>query len=90
MNKKQMTYQEHLNFLIDIKEIEVAYSELLQLVRKASPLSMLDIDGDYACPTCHEIWTSREEIRDEYSDDRIYNYCPACGQRIDWEGILDE
>lgn len=77
MNK----YEEALNELVDINYngedaqdiMEQARDILQELIERATPKKLNSIDVYVKCPNC-----SNDEIRD------IDNYCPNCGQALDW------
>lgn len=37
-----------------------------------------NIDSDYICPNCKTV------VGDYEKEDHFYNYCPDCGQALDW------
>ena len=85
MNK----YQEALNVLYEnvdyndysnqtIDRTNKAFDTLQELVDKSNPKKVMRILGNRdgaLCPTCLRIINVAKEQ---------YNYCPTCGQRLDW------
>lgn len=68
------------------------YADFLDMVDRNKPYAP-DLEGDSYyegeilldtgyCPTCHHMF----EL--DYSDRS--NFCPDCGQRLDWSGIVDD
>lgn len=57
------------------------YDDLvIKALEKQIPERISD-DGAFGyCPSCRQIFNS--ELRNEY----VIEYCPWCGQRLDWRG----
>lgn len=53
------------------------------------PVSTTKHDGStcYNCPTCNKLLLSVKNCR---QTGRKVNFCPDCGEKIDWEGIKIE
>lgn len=58
------------------------YEKLLELVERDTPIQVFDMGVDnrgtirtFICPVCHQWLTLTEKE----------NFCPKCGQRLDWE-----
>ena len=43
----------------------------------------------FVCPICENFLANRRKVN-EANDDFIPNYCPVCGQKIDWSKIKSE
>lgn len=67
------------------------YADFLDMVDRNKPYAP-DLEGDSYyegeildtgyCPTCHYMF------KWDYSDRS--NFCPDCGQRLDWGGVVDD
>ena len=40
-----------------------------------------NVDSDYICPSCTAV------VGDYETEDHFYDYCPNCGQKLDWSDI---
>lgn len=56
-----------------------AVDEIRELVDRATPRK----DNSLACPSCGELNTVLFEY-DTFEDITCFNFCPDCGQAIDW------
>lgn len=83
MNK----YQKALDILdmsFDYKEVKEARILLKKLIDKKTPKKPIfeDLDHYLACPRC---WNNLSDLSSIITDDLIQpEYCPRCGQHIDW------
>lgn len=75
--------QEELDKIIDCaNQVQVSINNFYQLVARELPMRPLEIQEEdfmgkcWQCPTCG----TKYAIDLDYG----YDYCPNCGQRIDW------
>ena len=72
----------------EINPLYAAYTVAITAMEKQIPKPLkelknpnpIELGNDYAeCPNCGE-WLGKKKLAKHR-----YNYCPKCGQRIDWE-----
>ena len=70
-----------------VRPLSEALMTLKEMVDKQIPQKPLHIHRNYYCPVCQEdgwiMW-------DDAIPNDMDNYCGICGQKIDWEGTLNE
>ena len=74
MNKEEWIkrMKQHLEWVhIDIER--EAVDEIYKLIEKETPLEPINTGTEIWCKNCGEVL-----------DDDLWEYCPYCGQKIDW------
>ena len=56
----------------------------VQALEKQVPKKPIDAHRNYYCPTCKDTWLLWDDAVPNESD----NFCPSCGQKINWEETL--
>lgn len=71
--------------LKEYKEFNEAFQKLKKLLDKEMPKDVIlytyndPFEQSVECPVCHEELTN--------SDDLEYDYCPCCGQHLNWSNV---
>ena len=75
MNKhKKVEIEDLLNGKVTLFYLKNKYNELVERATPKKPYLQDDEDDILLCPTCNE----------DFIDNHISNYCPNCGQALDW------
>jgi DNA-directed RNA polymerase subunit RPC12/RpoP len=53
-----------------------------KLEDREDPQKVISGEAGYSCPKCHKEITDADENYANFGA----NYCPHCGQRLDWKG----
>lgn len=84
-NEEYSEIMDNSNFMIDssntydMKIKEAFEKQILQV-----PYAIDFSDGEYQCPRCDELIC---HINNHYE---MPNFCPNCGQRLDWSEVEEE
>lgn len=72
-------YQKALNEAVSAGIDEESYNSLKEIVDRATPTKAKASDSRprFRCPNCGEGVV-------DWESDTMYDYCPECGQRLDW------
>jgi hypothetical protein len=92
--KEKKDYQSSLDTLVnvptgdgfvgDFSKYRKAITDLQRIVDKEKPMKVIykvTLWSKHECPKCHE----SIDCDDDYYNWHM-NYCPHCGQRLDWKG----
>ncbi len=63
------------------KSLEMAIEALEKQIPKKPYIQQIEVYDCYECPNCDSFLGYVSECKEEYYQN---NYCPECGQSIDW------
>lgn len=72
----QLCYEMELKYPKDVKCFKIAIEALEKQIPKKILRATINRDTEVCCPTCKEFVC--------FSDVNNYEYCPRCGQKLDW------